>query len=353
MNETPENSEQTTETKRFTELQSLVTSEFTVEESFIEHDTPTFYVQLKPNSKQAFIKLMRKLDPLGVIPVLRREEGKTVLRIVSKPPVKSSNPVVNVILFAATIGTTLLTGYYLSLDMPNPIISAVAFAAAILAILGTHEMGHKILANKHGVQATAPYFIPGPPLQYGGIGTFGAVIMQKSLPPNRDALFDIGASGPIAGFIVAFIISVIGISLSKRIVVEEPIMLLPAPLVLRFIAMLFPPSGTGNVIELHPVAFAGWVGMLLTMLNLLPAGQLDGGHTIRSLTGGKGSTVFTIFSILLLFSLGPLYYAMAILVLFLSFYQTPSPLDDVSPLSTSRKLTVIALVAIFILCIAL
>ncbi len=109
---------------------------------------------------------------------------------------KSSNILINWILLFATMATTFVTGYMISPEGINPLFGGATFTIAMLAVLGTHEMGHKITANKNGIDATFPYFIPGPP----PLGTFGAVIMQKSLPPNRDALFDVGADGPIFGF---------------------------------------------------------------------------------------------------------------------------------------------------------
>ncbi|MEA2089432.1 MAG: site-2 protease family protein, partial [Thermoproteota archaeon] len=196
MDETPE--EIAVNIEELEQVYSIVNSEFVVEEHFIERGIPTFHIKEPQNLKQAFLKLVKKLDPTGFIPVLREKNGETVIRVVSKPPVKPSRPIINVILFLATIGTTFLTGYFLSLGlvedgyMSNPLIGGATFTVAIMAILGCHEMGHKFAADQHSVEATFPYFIPGPPPQMGGFGTFGAVIQQKSLAPNKDALFDIG-----------------------------------------------------------------------------------------------------------------------------------------------------------------
>jgi membrane-associated protease RseP (regulator of RpoE activity) len=219
----------------------------------------------------------------------------------------------------------------------------------MLAVLGTHEMGHKITANKKGIAATLPYFIPGPP----PFGTFGAVIMQKSLPPNRDALFDIGADGPIAGFIIATVVSVIGLTLTvpsppvESSSIGVPILWILLGRLLDSLKMI-PSASSGEVLLLHPVAFAGWVGILVTMLNLLPAAMLDGGHVARSILGEKLRFVLTALSILYLAIQG--FYPMAILVLFMSMYRHPGPLDDVSALSKSRKLQAVGLIAIFVLC---
>ncbi len=322
----------------FEQVQLMVEAEFDVEESFVDHDVPTFYVRLRENSKEAFLKLMKRLESLGLIPILRRREGKVVLRIIAKPPTQPSRNIINVTLFFVTLGTVFLSGYLYSLN----ILDALLFTGAIMAILGTHEMGHKLLADKHDVEATYPYFIPGLP----PIGTFGALIRQKALPPNRDALFDLGFTGPITGFIIAVIVTFIGIQLSTVVPLDPDASLLPVPLLFRFIVTFFPPSGTGEVIQLHPVAFAGWVGMVVTMLNLVPSGMFDGGHVARSITGDRAHQILSYLGIALL---AIIWWPMAIIALFFSMAKHPGPLDDVSKLTTLRKVGAIVLVVVFIL----
>jgi membrane-associated protease RseP (regulator of RpoE activity) len=211
-------------------------------------------------------------------------------------------------------------------------------------------MGHKLTANKNGMDATPPYFIPGPPPigDLLGFGTFGAVIMQKSLPPNRDALFDIGSSGPIVGFILALAASIIGLVLSPIYPGPVPGGGIPAPLIFELFAIYLIRLPADSYVLLHPVAFAGWVGMIVTMLNVLPAGTLDGGHVARSLFGDKTRTALTFLSVVLLVVAG--FWPMAFFVLLLSMYRHPGPLDDVSGLSTRRKLVAVVLVVIFVLC---
>lgn len=204
-------------------------------------------------------------------------------------------------------------------------------------------MGHKILADKHEVEATYPYFIPGIP----PIGTFGALIQQKALPPNKDALFDIGFTGPITGFMIATLVTIIGMKLSIYVPFDPDAMLIPAPLLFQLIEMLFPPSGVGDVIQLHPVAFAGWVGMVVTMLNLVPSGMFDGGHVARSVIGGKAHKILSYLGIALLVIIG--WWPMAVLALFFSATKYPGPLDDVSKLTNSRKVGAIVLVVVFLL----
>jgi len=337
----------------FEQLRGTVESEFTVEEGLIEYDVPTFYVRFRQDSKEAFLRLFKRLDALEFVPVLRDKEGKTVLQIVRKPLVKSSRKIINWVLFLATIGTTLATGYFLSLDLPNPLVGAGMFAVALLTILGSHEMGHKLAAKVHGVESTPPYFIPGPPWPLG-IGTFGAVIQQKSLAPNRDALFDLGASGPIIGFIFSAVAAAIGLQMSSVHHSAEILPSLPVPILFDFLAgaiVHLPPSLPDKpytYIMLHPVAFAGWVGMLVTTLNLMPIGMFDGGHAVRGLLGQKTRSALTFISIMILLILGQ--FIMAILAFLLSMHKHPGPLDDVSKLTVGRKLATILLVLIFVLC---
>ncbi|MDH5782973.1 MAG: site-2 protease family protein [Candidatus Bathyarchaeota archaeon] len=329
----------------------MVESEFNVEEGFIEHGVPTFYVRMREDSKEAFLRLTKHMESVGLIPVLRRREEKIVLRTIPKPSTRPSRNIINIVLFFATLGTVFLSGY---LQSPN-IEGAVMFTGAIVAVLGSHEMGHKLIADKHAVEATYPYFIPGLP----PIGTFGAVIQQKSLPPNKDALFDVGATGPIAGFIVAVVATIIGLPFSTYTWIQKGEPTGPLPLLIRLVGPLLLPSlenappspGLGYilVIVLHPIAFAGWVGMIVTMLNLVPVGMFDGGHVARSLVGKRAHRILSYLGIILLLII---WYPMAFIALFFSFYQHPGPLDDVSQPTTRRKLAALGLIAVFILCVA-
>lgn len=345
----------------FENVKSIVTSHFQIEEALLEHGIPTFYLIRGQETKKPFLALLERLRSLNQIALLRQMDGRTVLRVIPKPEVKPSNILVNWLLLFATMATTFYTGYLLSSGAAesgmviDPVLGGVAFMAAIMAVLGTHEMGHKLFANRNKMEATSPYFIPGPPPIIGGFGTFGAVIMQKSLPPNRDALFDIGSSGPITGFIVATAVAVIGFPFSSYVLINSGEPSLPPPLLFSIIELFFHPSGLiptpgpGQVvgIALHPVLFAGWVGMIVTMLNLLPTGMLDGGHVAQAVLRGKFRWAFLALSVVYLVFTG--FIPMAILVLFLSMYKHPGPLDDVSSLSLGRRLLVIGLIAIFVL----
>ncbi len=345
---------QTFQQTDFEKITPLVAAEFQIQESLIEQGTPTYYLVWPQETKQAFLRLLKHLEEMNLIAFLRKVDGRIVLRVVPKPPVKPSNPRTIWILFAATVATTFITGYFwFSQTGINPIISGIIFSASILTVLGVHEMGHKLTANKKEIDATSPYFIPGPP----PLGTLGALIMQKSLPRNRDALFDVGANGPIAGFIVAIILSAIGLMVlipSSTPPSAEPLNLMPTSWILlaRVLSGLnllpqAPPNGT---LFLHPITWAGWAGMVVTMLNLLPAAMLDGGHVARStIAGDKPRLVLTFASVALLLFTGTEFVIMAFVIVFMSMIKHPGPLDDVSSLSRNRKLLTAALVAVFIL----
>lgn len=334
----------------FEQITMLVSSEFQVEETLLEHSIPTYYLRQPQETKQAFLNLLRKLAERNLIATLRRSSGRIVLRVFRKQEVKSSNILINWILLFATMATTFVTGYMISPEGINPLFGGATFTIAMLAVLGTHEMGHKITANKNGIDATFPYFIPGPP----PLGTFGAVIMQKSLPPNRDALFDVGADGPIFGFVVATIVSTVGLMLLIPSPPVEGASPIGVPILWYLLSYglealnMMPLRPPGGVLLLHPISFAGWVGIVVTMLNLLPAGMLDGGHVVRAVIGEKFSFVLSFVSILFLLLQG--LYFMAIFVIFISMFKHPGPLDDVSGLSRKRKLVAVALIVIFILC---
>jgi membrane-associated protease RseP (regulator of RpoE activity) len=335
-------------------ITALVGAEFQIQDALMDQGTPTYYLVQPQETKNAFLKLLEHLEEIRLIAFLRKIDGKLILRVFSKPPVKPSNSRTNWILFLATVATTFFTGYIgFSETGLHPIINGAIFSAAILAVLGIHEMGHKITANKKGIDATAPYFIPGiPPL-----GTLGAVIMQKSLPRNRDALFDVGANGPIAGFLVALVFSAVGLTLMIPTTITSDsgaLSLIPVSWLLLMPALsafnLIPALGTHNGFALHPITWAGWAGMVVTMLNLLPAAMLDGGHVARSaIANDKFRLVFTFASVALLLFSGTEFIVMAFLIVFMSTFKHPGPLDDVSGLSRNRKLLAVALVVSFVL----
>jgi membrane-associated protease RseP (regulator of RpoE activity) len=211
---------------------------------------------------------------------------------------------IQVVLFLITLATTFLAGFL----QGGSIVSGIAFSAALLFILGSHEMGHYMYGKKYGVDITPPYFIPAPPL-ISPIGTFGAFIKIKSPISTKRALFDIGIAGPLLGIIAAIPIIIIGIKLSRVVGTGGPElhggMALGSPLIFSFLSdTFFGKVPEGKDILLHPVAFAGWIGLFVTALNLIPAGQLDGGHIVYALLPRKWHRRASVSMIFILLILG-------------------------------------------------
>ncbi len=199
-------------------------------------------------------------------------------------------PYLHVLLFLLTFLSTLVVGaMYTGADIikdPIKIYKGLPFSATLLCILLAHEFSHYLASRRHGVEATLPYFLPAPTL----FGTLGAFIKMKSPINTRNALMDIGASGPIAGFTVALVATVIGLFLSQVVAVTkvEGMITLGDSLLFKALTRLIVGSvPEGHDVVLHPVAFAGWIGFFVTALNLIPIGQLDGGHILYALMGER------------------------------------------------------------------
>lgn len=231
-----------------------------------------------------------------------QESGETGAAATSATSASSSRTgrtkvLLPLILLILTIITTVITGCLYEgvnpLKEPAGILKGVPFSAALIFILGTHELGHYFASRRHKVSATLPYFIPGPPIP-PMIGTFGAVIKMKSAITNRRALIDIGASGPIVGFIASVIVTYVGLKYSLIIqdVKGEGTLTLGSSLIFKALSYLeFGTVPEGFDVLLHSVAFAGWIGFFITFLNLLPIGQLDGGHIVYAHFGPRHSYV--------------------------------------------------------------
>lgn len=268
-------------------------------------------------------------------------------------------PRINTILFFLTLFTTLLAGSMMEGGMPwqNPldIVKGIPFSLTLMLILGTHEFGHFYYSQKHGVEATLPYFIPAPPFIFL-IGTFGAFIKMKSPVHRRDALLQIGAAGPIAGFLVAVPALIIGLLLSDVVDLtqETGTIILGDSILMKLLSGAFHSGLAENQdVLLHPVAFAGWIGLLVTMLNLLPIGQLDGGHVAYAMLGDKHDLVAktALFSLipLSLFSLNWLIWGLLILIIMRTTKHPPVQ-DLHIPLSDANRRIGYICLLIFILC---
>jgi membrane-associated protease RseP (regulator of RpoE activity) len=336
------------------EVREIVDQWFVVEDFQMEETRLIFYVRPRMGIEWDFSRVKDRLARAGYLPVLRSRAGRLVLHVLRRPPVKPERVTWNLVLLLATVGTTLFVGFQMSLPltniglMPNPWQGAALFSAGIVGVLGCHELGHKLMANRRGVRASYPYFIPVPYF----LGTFGAVIKQKEPAPGRNALFDVAASGPIAGFLVMLPVTIVGILLSYVIPVElvpEETIGLPIPMLLRLIQESILPIPEGHVLLFHPLAFVGWVGMVVTMLNLMPVGMLDGGHISRALFGEGPHRVISFAGVVITFMLG--FWPMAVLMLLFAMQPHPGPLNDVTSLSSKRRVLSLILVILFILCI--
>ena len=330
----------------------------TIEEALIKRGALVFRGDLVPPVEEAFIWMRERLGRMGFVPLIARRGGSYEVRVVPETYPAPSNPLINLLLFVLTVGSTLFVGAGMAgvdiIAHPGRFSAGLPFAVSILAILTVHEFGHYFMSSFHGVKATLPYFIPGPTI----IGTFGAVIKTKSPVPDRKGLLDIGAAGPICGFIVALVALGVGLSLSD-VVDLAPVVKRGATefgdSLLTMLVTYFTkgPRPEGNTVMLHPVAFAGWVGLLITAFNLMPVGQLDGGHVLYAMIGRWHSFVarMTIAALLIMgWFLWEGWFLWAFLVMLLGPYHAP-PLNDVTPLNWGRRIIALLAMVILILCV--
>ncbi|MEO0126601.1 MAG: site-2 protease family protein [candidate division WOR-3 bacterium] len=268
-------------------------------------------------------------------------------KIVDKPKIW-----LNVLLFVATIFTTLLAGSFNSGGNPltnfSDIFLGIPFSFSLMAILTCHELGHYFISRRYGLVTSLPYFIPVP---FHFLGTFGAIIRMKSIVPSRKALLRIGMAGPLSGFFVALIASIIGIMLSevKQAPATGTYLRLGDSLLFFVLGRIFHPSiPEGMDIFLHPMAFAGWIGFLVTSMNLMPIGQLDGGHIAYSVLL-KNQKKLYLPLIIALIGFGILWQGWIIwgLLAFILARREPLIQDALTPLSKKEK--IYALIALIVL----
>jgi membrane-associated protease RseP (regulator of RpoE activity) len=225
----------------------------------------------------------------------------------------------------------------------------------LLLILGAHEFGHYAYCRRHDVDATLPYFLPAP-IPY--TGTIGAVIRIREPFPSKSALFDIGVAGPIAGFVMLLPFLYWGLALSQQVRFPEgeDVIFFGEPLLLKALAWLrFGTLPDGQDITLHPVGFAAWWGMLATALNLLPFGQLDGGHIAYAVLGRRSRYVsaLTLVAAVLLTSYSTswaFFTVMLIVMAFLFGVGHPRVIDEDTPLSSGRRLVAVFAAIMFVVC---
>lgn len=267
-----------------------------------------------------------------------------------------------ILLFLLTVFTTLWAGAYQAyngpvrgplnflLTAPETLWRGIPFAGALLFILTTHELGHYVLSKIHRVPASLPLFIPGPP---HFIGTFGAIIRMRGPILSRRALFDIGVAGPLAGFVVAVVALIVGLNLSTVVDRTGTYGLqLGEPLLLQFMSWIvigpLPPEAD---VVLHPIGFAAWFGLFVTSLNLLPIGQLDGGHVAYALWGRRQRTMALGFLPILLvlgFVGWPGWFLWAFMAGLWGFGHPPV-MDPLVPLGRNRMIVGWIAFAVFVL----
>ena len=341
------------------------------------------------DSASAYDQLAASVKPHGLIPLFRLEKDEQVIYLTKTPPEqKPANPWVNVILFVITVFSVMLAGatpegpvpadfWGQILAMVKGIFTGWPFALSMLGILLAHEFGHYLVSRYHKTPATLPYFIPFP---LSPLGTMGAAILMKGVPKNKRILFDIGVAGPLAGMVIAIPVLFLGLSLSTLDTVQagassfmegnsliylfakyvtfgkllpEPASFNGLPPVLYWLRYFFTgqPAPIGALdVFIHPVAFAGWAGLLVTALNLVPAGTLDGGHVVYALFGEKARKAFPyligIMAVLGLFWSG--WWLWAFLLFWLGRVNADT-LDQITPLDSRRRMVAFLVIILFVL----
>ena len=317
----------------------------------------------------ALDRLRPRLLPHGYTPFIRENAGVVWVHAIAQTEVtEGSRPLVHLGLFLATVVTTLLAGTMVLGGVPpgelwqdpTRIVVGLPFAASLLAILGVHEFGHYTLGRRHGMPVSLPYFIPVPPIPPFLLGTLGAVIRLRGAIRDRRALFDMAVAGPLAGLVVAVPVYVLGLRLSSVVHIPPDLAeggyvrfgdaLLPK-LIERLTLGSLPPDFD---ILLHPVGVAAWFGFFVTALNLIPAGQLDGGHIVYALFGQRHALISKL-AVGALVLIGLWYQSInwlvwaALIIGLMGFQHTPT-MDDITPLDGRRRaLGVFALVLLFLL----
>ncbi len=346
------------------------------------------------DSEAAYDQLVTLLTPMNLMPLFREGDTSQIIIIMDRLPESMPGPVwVNILLLVLTIISVMFTGAQFSAaDVTNPFMSLGGFlqylmkgwpfAVSLLGILLAHEMGHYLVGRSRGEKVTLPYFIPFP---ISAFGTMGAFISMKSIPKNKKHLMDIGIAGPLMGLLVAIPVLFIGLSLSELGPIEADLpegfvhiiegnslfylfakyltfgKLLPMPASyggmmpllywLRYFFTGSPVPLGGIDVQIHSVAWAGWAGLFVTAINLIPAGQLDGGHILYVLFGkekAKRIFPFILGALLILGFFWRIWWIWAALILFMG-RRFAEPLDMITPVDRKRKLLGGLVLVIFIL----
>jgi len=331
-------------------VKSLVARHFPVYDVKVRFDVVEFYCRIDESIlEESFDKLREEMAEQHYIPMVTYQKGEHIIIVGKKPKTKYRSIYVNLVMFIITFlamtyaGVILWAGFA---DVPsteaysfkNIATGILVFALPLLAILGVHELGHFFMARRRKVAASLPFFIPSiPPL-----GTLGAVISLRDPIPDRKSLLEIGIAGPIAGLLVAIPIGILGLILTNAEARPIPdsfetgtIINVAFPLMYEWIEMFVPITGDYFI---HPLVFAAWAGFLVTAINLLPAGQLDGGHIARAVLGqnAKYASWAMVAVLIALSFLWMGWIFLAILVIFFGA-KHPPPLNDITKLDIKRK----------------
>jgi Zn-dependent protease len=353
------------------ELPEAVRQVMDVRIAIEQNGVQVFRGPLRDSASVSFEKLNRAL-PAGFVPLVQEDEqlGAKIVLIpkpaedeVSRKPVR---PWLHWLLFGLTIITTTWAGAtHQGVDLardPGRFTVGLPYSIGLLLILGVHELGHFFMARRHAINVTPPFFIPVP----FGLGTFGAFIQMRSPPTNRKALFDVAVAGPLAGLVIAVPALLLGLrysSISAGAGADGTVShgflhgaTVGSSILFTVLTRLSLGEAAqyGALVHLSPLAFAGWLGLFITALNLLPVGQLDGGHTTRAMFGTRiGQTISSVamWSLFLLaLFVWPGLMMWALIVFLIAGRGTP-PLNDLTPLDTGR--TVLGYIAMLILLLIL
>lgn len=317
-----------------------------------------FVVSSLLGKEDLYYNLSPRLTELGFSTFVMERDGIIYIIARRRRPEKVW---LNLLLILITVLTTMMAGAELYgvnyLENPSMLYVGLPFAASIMIVLGTHEIGHYVVARRNNMRTSFPFFIP---LPFSIIGTAGAIIVHRDPIPNRKALFDVGISGPLVGLAVAIVVTLIGFSMEPTKLPPEVERMIESGEVAGLSYGILPPlfellvkvssmiKGTIIVPEEYPIAFAGWVGMFATFLNLLPAGQLDGGHISRAVLGRYHEYLSRIVPFAL-FLVGAYYLYVArmgggiwifwgLIAFWIANYGHPPPIDDRAGIGKGRIL---------------
>ena len=355
-------------------LRTLLADVFTVSDTRVldpatEDGAPDgaveFRGQLTQPSDEAYRTLAPRFQDLGYTIVLQRENGADVVQALhGLEAARPGRLIINVVLLLATIITTLMAGAIISgvimrspevfLRRPALLLEGFPFAFTLLLILGVHEMGHYVAGRYHRTAVTLPYFIPMPPFGALPLGTLGAFIQLRSPIPSRRALFDIGVAGPLAGLVIAIGAFAVGLSASQPVHGGGSSLIVGRSIFTTFMIGLLQPDALqpGFGVRMNPVMLAGWLGLFVTVINLLPIGQLDGGHILYAVMGRRARWAgFITIGVLVILGVvfgATTWLVWAVLGLVFGVKHAPA-LDDITPLDPARKFMALLTLVIFVL----